>query len=45
MESAGFEKVRLYGDLDGSEYGRIALRLVAVGRKPKRSGRAAPSMD
>jgi SAM-dependent methyltransferase len=35
MEQAGFIGVRLYGDLDGSEYGTDARRLIAVGRKPK----------
>ena len=39
MEQAGFVGVRLYGDLDGTEYGTNARRLIAVGRKPKaRSG-------
>jgi SAM-dependent methyltransferase len=37
MEQVGFTKVKLYGDLGGSEYGRDAQRLVAVGRKPKRA--------
>jgi SAM-dependent methyltransferase len=31
--SAGFAEVELYGDLEGSEYGLDALRLVAVARK------------
>jgi SAM-dependent methyltransferase len=35
MEEAGFVDVRLYGNLDGGEYGLNAQRLVAVGRKPK----------
>ena len=35
MEQAGFVDVRLYGDLDGSDYGLDARRLIAVGRKPK----------
>lgn len=35
MEKAGFVDVRLYGDLDGSDYGLDARRLIAVGRKPK----------
>lgn len=33
MERAGFVDVVLYGDLDGSEYGQRARRLIAVGRK------------
>jgi hypothetical protein len=42
MEKAGFVDVRLYGDLDGSDYGLDARRLIAVGRKPKtRNGRTA----
>lgn len=41
MEKTGFVDVRLYGDLDGSEYGTDARRLVIVGRKPKgRKGKA-----
>lgn len=35
MEKVGFVDVRLYGDLDGSDYGRDARRLIAIGRKPK----------
>jgi SAM-dependent methyltransferase len=35
MEQAGFTDVRLYGDFGGSDYDRNALRLIAVGRKPK----------
>ena len=34
MELAGFVDVRLYGSLDGKEYGAKAERLVAVARKP-----------
>lgn len=34
MERAGFIAVRLYGNLDGGEYGPNAERLIAVGRKP-----------
>jgi SAM-dependent methyltransferase len=33
MVAAGFLDVRLYGDLDGHEYGAAAQRLIAVGRK------------
>jgi hypothetical protein len=33
MEWAGFVDVRLYGNLDGDEYGPEAERLIAVGRK------------
>jgi SAM-dependent methyltransferase len=33
MERAGFIGVRLYGNLDGDEYGPNAERLIAVGRK------------
>ncbi len=35
MEQVGFVAVRLYGDLDGSDYGTNARRLIAVGHKPK----------
>jgi SAM-dependent methyltransferase len=35
LESVGFAGVRLYGDLEGGEYGTSAKRLVAVARKPK----------
>lgn len=34
MVNCGFVDVRLYGDLEGSPYGRDAVRLVAVGCKP-----------
>jgi SAM-dependent methyltransferase len=34
MRQAGFSPVRLYGNLEGDEYGPEAQRLVAVGRKP-----------
>ena len=34
MERAGFVGVKLYGDLDGGEYGPGAERLIAVGKKP-----------
>lgn len=33
LKQAGFSHVRLYGDLDGNEYGSEAMRLVAVARK------------
>jgi SAM-dependent methyltransferase len=33
LYQAGFGKVGLYGDLDGSEYGTSAKRLIAVARK------------
>lgn len=33
MEQAGFADVRLYGNLDGDEYGAHAQRLIAVGRR------------
>ena len=33
MEQTGFVKVKLYGNLDGSEYGPQAQRLIAVGHK------------
>jgi SAM-dependent methyltransferase len=35
MEGVGFVDVRLYGNLEGDEYGLNAQRLVAVGRKPE----------
>ena len=42
METAGFVDVRLYGDLDGGDYGTNAQRLIAVSRKPKaRKGKSA----
>jgi SAM-dependent methyltransferase len=34
MERAGFDSVKLYGNLNGDEYGPDSERLVAVGRKP-----------
>jgi 2-polyprenyl-3-methyl-5-hydroxy-6-metoxy-1,4-benzoquinol methylase len=34
LELAGFEDVKLYGNLDGEPYGPEARRLIAVGRKP-----------
>jgi SAM-dependent methyltransferase len=34
MEQVGFADVKLYGNLDGEEYGPNAQRLIAVGRKP-----------
>jgi SAM-dependent methyltransferase len=34
MERAGFVSVKLYGNLNGDEYGPNSERLVAVGRKP-----------
>jgi len=33
LQRAGFEEVKVFGDLDGSEYGIDANRLIAVGRK------------
>jgi SAM-dependent methyltransferase len=36
MEHAGFTDVKLYGNLNGDEYGPNAERLIAVGRKPIR---------
>lgn len=33
FEQAGFEDVKLFGDLDGNEYGFDAARLIAIGRK------------
>jgi len=35
LEQVGFDDVRLYGNLDGDEYGPDAQRLIAVARKPK----------
>jgi SAM-dependent methyltransferase len=35
LENAGFEPIRIYGDLTGSEYDHNAQRLVAVARKPE----------
>jgi hypothetical protein len=29
----GFRQVKVYGDLDGNEYGPAALRLIAAARK------------
>jgi len=37
MESVGFTEVKLYGNLDGAEYGSRAQRLIAVGRKAEES--------
>ena len=34
LEKTGFRDIRLYGDLDGSEYGSDAKRLVVLSRKP-----------
>lgn len=34
MEQVGFVQVKLFGSLDGGDYGPNASRLVAVGRKP-----------
>jgi SAM-dependent methyltransferase len=34
MTAAGFVDVKLYGSLDGTEYGPNGQRLIAVGRKP-----------
>lgn len=33
MELAGFTNIKLYGNLDGDEYGPGAIRLIAVGHK------------
>jgi SAM-dependent methyltransferase len=33
LGGAGFEETNVYGDLDGSEYGANANRLIAIGRK------------
>jgi SAM-dependent methyltransferase len=38
MEWVGFQKVKLYGNLDGDEYGPDTPRLIAVGRKPAKPG-------
>jgi SAM-dependent methyltransferase len=39
MELVGFTEVKLFGNLDGEEYGPNAHRLIAVGRKtPRRKG-------
>ena len=35
LKQVGFHKVKLYGNLEGEEYGRSAQRLIAVGEKPK----------
>lgn len=37
MERVGFADVRLYGNLDGEEYGPNAHRLIAVGKKPSQT--------
>jgi len=34
LEQAGFTDVKLFGSLDGDEYGLNAQRLIAVGRRP-----------
>lgn len=34
LEAAGFDEVKLYGNLEGDPYGPDARRLVAVGKKP-----------
>ena len=34
LEQAGFDQVKLYGNLNGDPYGPRAQRLIAVGRKP-----------
>lgn len=34
MEQVGFVDVKLYGNLDGDDYGPDARRLIALGRKP-----------
>src|SRR5215813_6123189 len=33
LQRAGFEEVKVFGDLDGNKYGIDADRLIAVGRK------------
>jgi hypothetical protein len=33
LQRAGFEEVKVFGDLDGNDYGVDADRLIAVGRK------------
>jgi SAM-dependent methyltransferase len=33
LRKAGFDEVKVFGDLDGNEYGVDAARLIAVGRK------------
>ncbi len=40
MEKVGFAGVKLFGNLDGDEYGPSANRLIAVGWKPGSAGRA-----
>ncbi len=35
LEIAGFKNIKLYGSLDGDEYGLNAQRLIAVASKPK----------
>ena len=35
LKQVGFHKVKLYGNLEGEEYGHSAQRLIAVGEKPK----------
>ena len=35
LQSAGFEEVALFGDMDGNEYGINADRLIAIGRKSR----------
>ncbi|MEJ2247165.1 MAG: SAM-dependent methyltransferase, partial [Acidobacteriota bacterium] len=37
MEQTGFTDVKLFGNLDGDEYGPDAQRLIVVGHKPKRA--------
>jgi SAM-dependent methyltransferase len=37
MERVGFADVKLYGNLQGDEYGPNAERLIAIGRKPSKS--------
>jgi SAM-dependent methyltransferase len=39
MEQVGFVRVKLFGSLEGEEYGPNSLRLVAVGRRANRSQR------
>lgn len=39
LEQAGFEKIRLYGNLKGDTYGPEATRLIAVARKPRKATR------
>jgi hypothetical protein len=35
LEQAGFDPIRIYGDLAGSAYDQNAQRLIAIARKPE----------